>query len=87
MHHNWFPSFSSVESTLDPDATPTPGFFLRMEDTPAPGPPPLAVIPIYYEDLEGLHHESTTLFADTTTTAGWVCLLVLLFSLSAINDH
>ena len=59
-----------------------------MEDTPAPGPPPLAVIPIYYEDLEGLHHESTTLFADTTTTAGWVCLLVLLlFSLSAINGH
>lgn len=46
-----------------------------MEDTSVPGPPPLAVIPIQYDDLEGLHHEPTTLFADTTTTAGYVITL------------
>ena len=46
-----------------------------MEDTSVSGPPPLAVIPIQYDDLEGLHHEPTTLFADTTTTAGYVIVL------------
>lgn len=46
-----------------------------MEDTSVPGPPPLAVIPIQYDDLEGLHHEPTTLFADTTTTAGYAIIL------------
>lgn len=57
------------ESRLNPDATPTPGCSLWMEDACVPR---LAVIPIKYEDLEGVEHEPTTLFADTTTTAGYV---------------
>lgn len=65
------------ESRLNPDATPTPGCSLWMEDACVPRLPPLAVIPIKYEDLEGVEHEPTTLFADTTTTAGYICSSIL----------
>ena len=43
---------------------------LKLEDAPASTLPQLATVPIHYTDLEGVEHESITLFADSATTAG-----------------
>ena len=42
---------------------------LKLEDAPASTLPQLTTVPIHYTDLEGVEHESITLFADSTTTA------------------
>ena len=43
---------------------------LKLEDAPSTILPQLATVPIHYTDLEGVEHDSITLFADSATTAG-----------------
>ena len=43
---------------------------LKLEDAPTSTLPQLATVPIHYTDLEGVEHDSITLFADLATTAG-----------------
>ena len=53
------------------DVLPLEGV-LRLENAPGNDQPALAMVPILYTDLPGVDHEPITLFADSTTTAGYV---------------
>ncbi len=49
---------------------------LRLENAQGNDQPALAMVPILYTDLPGVDHEPITLFADSTTTAGYVGVCV-----------
>ncbi len=60
---------------------------LRLENAPRNEQPSLAMVPIFYDDLPGITHEPITLFADSTTTAGYIIHIICVQKIIVKHTH